>query len=213
MTAAFQSSSTVIHLPTTASTVAGKAGETLSERNIRRLIERGLDPDLASRLGWSSEPRLGDDWIAIPYVKGGKVVNHKYRTLAGEKRFSQDKDAEKCFWNFDVLTDPALKDQPLIITEGEMDALAAIQAGYERVVSVPDGAPASPLGGAGEAKYSYLDGALPILRNAPEIILAVDGERRRDMRGEMPLRGNHRSAGGRDHEAKSPHPALQRASG
>jgi twinkle protein len=57
-----------------------------------------------------------------------------------------------------------------------MDALAAIQCGFLRTVSVPDGAPAEPLGGASGPKYAYLDEAIGRRREAT-IILAVDGDK------------------------------------
>ena len=126
----------------------------LSELHVRLLEERGLDPELAARLGWTGSDRLGPSTISIPYIRHGEIANHKYRTLQGQKRFSQDPDAVKCLWNYDVLADETLKDHPVVITEGELDALAAIQCGFPRTVSVPDGAPAEPLGGAAGPKYS-----------------------------------------------------------
>ena len=147
----------------------------LIERHVKQLEERGLKPELAARFGWTSADRLGDS-ISIPYVRHGEVVNHKYRTLGREKRFSQDPDATKCLWNIDVLADVSLKADPIIITEGEVDALSAIQAGFPRTVSVPDGAPNEPLGGAAGPKYAYLDEAMEHLRQAT-IILAVDGDK------------------------------------
>jgi twinkle protein len=147
----------------------------LNERHIQQLQERGIDPELAARFGWTSSDHLGGS-LAIPYVRRGEIVNHKYRTLGKDKRFSQDSDATKCLWNVDVLADESVKDHPVIITEGEMDTLAAIQCGFPRTVSVPDGAPAEPLGGASGPKYSYLDEAMARLREAT-IILAVDGDK------------------------------------
>ena len=145
---------------------------TLSERHAKQLLARGLEPELAVRYGWTSHGPLTDG-IAIPYLMDGKVVNHKYRTLNGEKKFAQDKDALKCFWNFDALKNES---GPIVITEGECDALAAIQAGFTRAVSVPDGAPAVQLGSTVGTKYTFLDGAMPVLRDAGEIILATDGD-------------------------------------
>jgi twinkle protein len=105
------------------------------------------------------------------------VVNHKYRTLSSNKQFSQDADAKKCLWNFDALTDPTLWDHPVIITEGEMDALAAIQSGYARTASVPDGAPAKEVGGAEDsAKYSYVAEARAAIAPSTIVILATDGD-------------------------------------
>jgi twinkle protein len=160
-----------------ASTVTGKAQMTptgtLSERHAKQLLARGLEPELALRYGWISAGPLTDG-IAIPYLMDGKVVNHKYRTLNGEKKFAQDKDAVKCFWNFDALKNES---GPIVITEGECDALAGIQAGYLRTVSVPGGAPSTPSVGDGLGpQYAFLDSALPLMRGSDEIILATDGD-------------------------------------
>src|SRR5262249_28859037 len=149
--------------------------EMLSDLHVKQLEERGLDPELAAKLGWTSGGRLGDVCLTIPYFRRGEGVNRKYRTLGKDKRFVQDCDAVKCLWNVDVLADHTLKDQPALLVEGELDGLAAIQCGYPRTVSVPDGAPAEPLGGAAGPKYSYLDDAMGHLRDAT-IILAVDGD-------------------------------------
>jgi twinkle protein len=145
---------------------------TLSERHAKQLLARGLEPEIAVRHGWISGGPLTDG-ICIPYVMNGETVNRKFRTLAGEKKFAQDKGGVKCFWNFDALKNES---GPIVITEGECDALAAIQAGYLRTVSVPDGAPSQPMGDADGPKYAYLDSALSILRGADEIILATDAD-------------------------------------
>jgi twinkle protein len=148
----------------------------LNELHVKQLEDRGLDAELAIRFGWTSGGLLGPKSISIPYFRHGEIVNHKYRTLQGQKRFSQDHEAIKCLWNIDVLADDTLKDHPIVITEGEMDALAAIQCDFPRTVSVPDGAPAEPLGGAAGSKYSYFDEVMVRLREAT-IILAVDGDK------------------------------------
>ncbi len=149
----------------------------LSAKHASLLAERGIDPELAAKLGVTSFDRPGGEWIKIPYLKDGIEVNAKYRTIAGEKRFSQEANAVKCLWNVDVLADSTLAGEPLIITEGEFDALIALQAGFSRVVSVPDGAPAQEVGDKAEsAKYSYLDDAKDALRDVREIILCTDGD-------------------------------------
>lgn len=149
----------------------------LSEKHAALIEQRGLDPELASKLGVASFAKAGGEWVAIPYRQGDQVVNTKYRTIAGEKRFYQDAGAVKCFWNFDAITDPTLAEYPLIITEGEFDALAAMQAGFPRVVSVPDGAPAEAQDTDDTGrKYSYVTEARAALASVREIILAVDGD-------------------------------------
>jgi twinkle protein len=148
----------------------------LNERAVEWLESRRIDPEIAAKMGLASVAEHGGEGLKIPYLVGADVVNHKYRTLA-DKRFRQDKGAVKCLWNFNALCDATLADQPLIITEGEMDALAAIQAGFQRVVSVPDGAPSGEQGDNPDtSKYTYLDHAKSALKDVREIILAVDGD-------------------------------------
>ncbi len=149
----------------------------LTEKHAAMLDQRGLDPELASKLGIESIEKPGGEWVGIPYWRGEQQVNTKFRTISGEKRFYQDAGAVKCFWNFDAITDPTLAEHPLIVTEGELDALAAMQAGFARVVSVPDGAPAEELGAEeGGRKYSFVTEARGALSGVREIILAVDGD-------------------------------------
>lgn len=138
--------------------------------------EREIDLELVARMGFESiEPVGGSEAIGIPYFRGGEIVNHKYRTIQGVKKFWQDEGAPKILWNVDVLADETLRHEPLIVTEGEFDALAAIQAGARKVVSVPDGAPAERIADPDSLKYSYLDAA-GYLRGEREIIIATDGD-------------------------------------
>lgn len=148
----------------------------LSERHLRLLEARGLDPELLDRFGVATSDKLGGDCVVIPFVRCGTVVNNKYRTIAGPKRFLQDTGAVKTFWNVDVIADQTLADRPLIITEGEFDAMIAIQCGFVRTVSVPDGAPAQAIGDGDTAKYTFLDSAPQALKDVREIILATDGD-------------------------------------
>ncbi len=140
------------------------------------LSKRGLECEIVVQYGIESEHRNGGEWIKIPYFIGSETVNNKYRTLGSEKKFSQEPDGKCCVWNFNCLTDASLVDEPVIITEGEMDALSAIQAGFVRSVSVPNGAPAEKIGMNETTKYAYLDDVLHVLANAKEIILAFDND-------------------------------------
>ena len=147
----------------------------LNESNTRALEARGIDVEMAVKTGVEDSARRGFD-IAFPYLVDGVVVNHKYRTLGRpDKRFSQDEGGQKALWNFDCLTDSTL-DGPLLITEGEFDALIAMQCGFQRVVSVPDGAPSEQQGERAGAKYSYLDEAMATLQPYREIIICADGD-------------------------------------
>src|SRR5690348_5508480 len=93
----------------------------LTRRHGDLLEARGLDIELLERLGVSSDRKLGEDTIRIPYHRGEKIVGVKYRTIAGEKRFLQEPGSEQILYNRDCLTDPTLAHLPIIITEGEVD--------------------------------------------------------------------------------------------
>tara|TARA_R110002020_G_scaffold5559_2_gene23004 strand:+ start:205 stop:1884 length:1680 start_codon:yes stop_codon:yes gene_type:complete len=117
------------------------------------------------------DAKIGYDnrWIHFPFYKDGEVVNIKSRTA--DKQFRQSKNAEKCFYRFDVMSGM----ETIIITEGEMDALSLVEAGYNNVVSVPDGAIA-PNSNPSDRKFSYLLSAEEHLMNATTIILAMDND-------------------------------------
>jgi len=137
--------------------------------------ERKLELGLLFDKGVKEYSQDNETWIEIPYHREGEVVNKKHRCL-NEKKFFQDKDGEKIFYNIDCLDNEKWKDEPLIICEGELDCLTFIQAGYPRTLSVPEGAPNEQQGGEGK-KYQYLEGMIPKLRNHEKIILAVDSDK------------------------------------
>jgi twinkle protein len=138
-----------------------------------------MDADLCEALGieTASSPDGGDDWIAIPFLKAGAVVNRKYRRVVKRPdaaNFAQDKGGEQCWWNYDVLLDRATAGQPIIITEGELDAIVALQCGLGRVMSVPGGAPQAET--KGDGKYGFIADTLPLMSEVREFVLAVDND-------------------------------------
>lgn len=156
---AYPSKSGQMECASTATTVAstavhGTTAKTLGHIGVKAFEGRGIDPETAVRFQvYTAEYRFEEDgtsaiWpsengkvIVFPFVDGGSVVAEKYR--APGKRFSQRKGGRRTFWNADIMDDPALEaGTPLIITEGELDALTAIDCGFPFTVSVPDGAPA-----------------------------------------------------------------------
>jgi len=146
----------------------------ISIKGIEWLEARGLDVELAVRLGVKSLKRNGCEWLEIPYIYRGDRVNAKFRNIEKKEHF-QEPDGKKVVYNFDCLLDQSLEDQPLIITEGEWDCMAALQSGYARVISVPDGAPAEIVTD-GSVKYSYLDEVLKIISDTKEVIIAADSD-------------------------------------
>lgn len=160
---------------TTAAGAAAYAPRPLAPRHIAAIEARGLDPELMARLGVGASDRLAGDAIAIPFLDRGVAVAVKHRTLGPDKRFTQEAGGRQVFWNADCLADATLAGEPLVICEGELDAMAAIQAGFPRAVSVPGGAPAEA-GHIEGKRYAFLDEALPLLKDCREIVLAADGD-------------------------------------
>ncbi len=122
---------------------------TLSPKHLEWLEARRISAEVATGMGLYSAKRgptgveadANGSVLVFPYLENGVEQNAKYR--APGKRFWQKQGGKKLLFNRDILSDPSLHDgsHPLVICEGEMDALAVITAGYPFVVSVPDGAP------------------------------------------------------------------------
>ena len=116
----------------------------ITQETTEYLTDRGLDIEVALSLGVYASSQYGTDCIALPYFKDGEVVNHKYKKL---KSKGWDAKLDTASWRREgclesqVLEDETLKDKSLIITEGEWDCIAAVQSGYVKSISVPDGAP------------------------------------------------------------------------
>src|SRR5262245_55271315 len=138
----------------------------LSEEHQAWLEERGIDLEVVTRYGLYTD-RQGHNGrdLVIPYRRDDKIVNRKYR--GPQKRFRQDPGAPRMFWNEDSLRDATLANEPLVVTEGELDALAAIQAGFPRAVSVPDGA---------GSNLEFIGKIWPLIKDVGQVILCGDGD-------------------------------------
>jgi twinkle protein len=155
--------------------IATTAGGAALHQKHREWFElRGLEPDLAAKFGITTKREGNANWIAVPYVERARTINHKYR-LASEKRHRMDEGAPLTLWNHDALLESP--DKPLIITEGEWDALSVIQSGFSRCVSVPNGAPQQATENLAEAKrYEFLWRSKDLLDKVKQIVIATDND-------------------------------------
>ena len=127
--------------------------------------ERHLDASLLNTMGIKeiTHDRLGHA-VVFPYIKNNKPYAGKFRTK--DKKFSSSKGISRGLYNEDCLREN--KDQPIVITEGEIDAISCIQSGFTRTVSVPDGWTQQG------NKIEALVEAENLLTDAPYIIVAND---------------------------------------
>ena len=77
--------------------------------------------------------------ISIPYFdKTGACVGVKYdyfKRLAGQSKYTKEKNSASILFNLDRVR----QELPVIVTEGEYDAITLHQYGYANVVSIPNG--------------------------------------------------------------------------
>ena len=114
-----------------------------------------------------------EDWtrtIDFPYFKNNEVVNIKHRD--GKKNFSQEKGAEKIFYNIDCVEQ---SEGTIYIVEGEIDALSLIEVGIIGVISVPDGAPSKNSKNF-QTKFEYLDNMKATFDKLLMVVLACDND-------------------------------------
>ena len=128
----------------------------LNEKHLEGIEGRGISVEIATRMGLYSGKRLPDGSVApdvngnvlcFPFYEGIDEVNTKYRwSEGGVRKFMQIPGRPKTFFNANaIMDDEALAilekgEMSLVITEGEFDAMAAIQAGWWAAMSVPNGA-------------------------------------------------------------------------
>lgn len=149
----------------------------MHEKHKEWLENRKIDPTLAEKFGLTTTQREGGQWLTIPYIWRGEAVNHKYR-LTRQKDFRMDTGAPLTLWNADVLSSPEVQGgASVVVAEGELDAIAAIQASFKFTVSVPNGAPANLTDEPLEAKrYEWFSRHQSELDRVREFILATDAD-------------------------------------
>jgi twinkle protein len=171
---------------------------TLSEAHAQWLEDvRRIPCEIAAEMGVVSKgPNL-----AFEYRRNGLPVFIKVRREIAQdgettKTFwVEPKGSALCLWNEDCLNEPSAA--PLVITEGEFDALSFLASGATHVVSVPNGSPLEKPG-EGDIKpnedsaFRYLWDGNKLragLQSFSKIILATDDDHKgRVLRDELAIR-------------------------
>jgi twinkle protein len=151
----------------------------LKSEHYAYLLTRGISPETADKMKLFSAykffSKLGrkTEAIGFPYYRDGHLVAAKYRSIE-DKDFTQDAGGAHDFYGLEHVK----KGEPLIIVEGEMDALTAVQVGLNNVVSVPGGAPVKVADGkvmpSEDKRFAFVWNAREIIEAAPYVVLATD---------------------------------------
>ena len=153
--------------------------QALQEHHYNYLESRGISRSTADKLKLFSSKKFfkrlekESDCIGFPYYRDGALVSAKYRAIP-DKDFTQEAGGAHDFFGLHLI-DPT---KPLVIVEGEIDCLSAIEAGIENVVSVPAGAPqqvsAGKVSPQEDRKFSFVWNANEVLEKVPYVVLATD---------------------------------------
>ena len=142
--------------------------EPLDENMRQWFAGRGIPVEVAEAEGivkvCRRMPQTGkvEKCIVFPYTLNGQLINRKYRD--GAKHFMLEANAQLLPYRLDHIRDTL----ECIITEGEMDALSFIVAGYDNVISVPNGA---------QKNLTYLDDFIEShFENKGRIYIAADAD-------------------------------------
>ena len=151
-------------------------GVEASDPAVRMFAQRSLDIEVATRLGAQYLPDQGA--YRFPYDGFSK-----FRGL--KKNFwIEPKGARLRLWNVEGLRElPSRPSEPLVITEGEFDAIAVAQACGGYVVSVPNGVAGKRSEGeiviAEDNRFAYLwegERLIQEVEQFDKIILCTDGD-------------------------------------
>lgn len=157
--------------------------------------ERKIPAEVAARCGVVTiKGRL-----AFEYRANGRLLYRKIRVEAENgKSFVRDrKGSETCLFLENIIQDDPDLSSPLVICEGEIDALSLVAAGVPNVVSVPDGAQLAELGKgqivpAEDKAFGWLWGESGLkahIARFERVILATDNDAKgRILREELAVR-------------------------
>lgn len=151
----------------------------LQSRHYEYLASRGISKETADKFKlfagrkWFARLNREEDCVGFPYFRNGALVGVKYRSFP-DKDFTQESGGAHDFFGLDNI----IPDRPIVIVEGEIDALTLHEAGIDNAVSVPGGAPVKVADGkvaaSEDKKFAYVWNAREVLEKAPYVILATD---------------------------------------
>ena len=152
--------------------LSGAAIAWLSSRGISEAT--ALKAGLVSTKSWMQPVGKETESIMFPYTNKGQEYAYKVRSIEAKAFICNG--APQTFFNIEAVQ----RNDDLIICEGEMDALAYMETGYESVVSIPNGAVNKITNGAidpkDDNKFKFLWAAEKKIKSASRVIVALDND-------------------------------------
>jgi twinkle protein len=153
----------------------------LEPQHLKFLASRGISEEVANEMKLFSAVKFFSrlnketDAIGFPYYRGGVYTATKYRSIEA-KEFTQSDGGSHDFFGIDRVVLSA----PIVIVEGEIDALTLMTCGIQNVLSVPSGAPMKVTDGKIDAsedkKFGFVWNAFDVLKEVPYVVLACDND-------------------------------------
>ncbi len=140
----------------------------LSKKVVEWFEKRGisqrtlLSMKISEKKEYMPQTEKEENCIVFPFFKNSELINLKFRDA--KKNFKLSSGSELIWYNYDAI----LKHEEIIICEGEIDALSFIQAGFDNVISVPNG--------ANIGKMEYFDSSFEDLNKVKTFVIAVDND-------------------------------------
>ena len=148
----------------------------LHDKHKEWLNARGFTDETIANFSLHTHSDGHAQWLRVPFKEAGQTVNHKWRkTMAKEHRM--DAGAPLLLFNHLAVAEAAKSGSPLVITEGEWDAITVAQSGYLLVASVPNGAPNDQTDDVFDAtRYEWYHRHRVDLEKITSFILATDSD-------------------------------------
>ena len=125
---------------------------------------RGVSEDVTKKYVYTAIAKDGRKVAAFKFYDCGEHCLTKFRYIDARANVKETQEAEgkSVLWNLENID----KDKPVVLTEGMIDALSCIEAGYENVVSVPSGC----------NNFKWIDNNFSEIQNIKEWILYMDND-------------------------------------
>lgn len=88
------------------------------------LKKKGFTGEIAQRFRLGAESKYDADWLIIPHIVKGEILNAKYRSTTGEKKFRRWPGAKSILFN-----QGSINEKEVLVTEGEIDCMS-VNAAY-----------------------------------------------------------------------------------